>query len=237
MSSKPDSSDRGFDSRPAPFASTRCVVVAEDDEGLNRVVCKRLERLGLTTVGVHSGADAIAAVREHPDCLLLLDYVLADMDGPQLLVKLDKAGLRVPFIVMTGRGDERVAVEMMKLGARDYLVKQPDFLELMPPVVERVLGQLETERKLSRTEAGLRESEERFRQAFEDSAIGKLFTGLDGRLLRVNRAFAAMLGYSIEELQSLDFQTVTHPDDVAESVGVMARLQTGTEGSARLEKR
>ena len=46
-----------------------------------------------------------------------------------------------------------------------------------------------------------------------------------------------MLGYSIEELQSLDFQTVTHPDDVAESVGVMARLQTGTEGSARLEKR
>ena len=92
-----------------------------------------------------------------------------------------------------------------------------------------------TERKQG--EQALRESEERFRQAFEDSAIGKLFTGLDGRLLRVNRAFAAMLGYSIEELQSMDFLALTHPDDVAASRETMVRLQSGTEGSARIEMR
>ncbi len=86
-------------------------------------------------------------------------------------------------------------------------------------------------------EVALGESEERFRRAFEDSGIGKLLTGLDGRLLRVNRAFAAMLGYSIEELQSRDFQAVTHPDDVAMSVDVLKRLQTGTKSSARFEKR
>jgi len=92
-----------------------------------------------------------------------------------------------------------------------------------------------TERR--NAENALRESEEQFRRAFEDSGVGKLLTGLDGRQLRVNRAFAGMLGYSVEELQSMDFQTVTHPDDATESAEVMARLQNETEGSARLENR
>jgi PAS domain S-box-containing protein len=87
------------------------------------------------------------------------------------------------------------------------------------------------------TEVALSQSEERFRRAFEDSGVGKLLTGLDGRLLRVNRAFAAMLGYTVEELQSLKFAAVTHPDDVASNVDVLTRLQTGTEDSARFEKR
>ena len=156
-------------SRLSPLDTPVSAVVAEDDEGLNRLICKRLERQGIKLVGVHSGADAIAAIKQNPDCLLLLDYVLIDMDGHQLLDKLSNMGLRVPFIVMTGRGDESVAVEMMKLGARDYLVKQPDFLELVPPVVERVLGQIATERKLDRAEMTLRESEARFRALFENS--------------------------------------------------------------------
>ncbi len=92
-----------------------------------------------------------------------------------------------------------------------------------------------TERE--RAEEALRESEERFRRAFNDSGVGKLLTGLDGRLLSVNRAFAAMLGYTVEELQSMDFMTVTHPGDVATNRETMVSLQSGTEGSARFEKR
>ncbi len=92
-----------------------------------------------------------------------------------------------------------------------------------------------TERR--HAENALRESEEQFRRAFEDSGVGKLLTGRDGSMERVNRAFAAMLGYAVEELQSMDFQAVTHPDDVAESAEIMARLQTETGGSARFEKR
>jgi PAS domain S-box-containing protein len=92
-----------------------------------------------------------------------------------------------------------------------------------------------TERK--QAENALSESEERFRRAFEDSGVGKLLTGLDGRLLRVNRALAAMLGYSVEELQSMNFQAVTHPDDIGANRETLARLQSGPEESARFEKR
>ena len=154
------------------------MVVAEDDEGLNRVICKRLERHGLKTIGVYSGADAIAAIRKHRDCLLL-DFILPDMDGRLLLDKLTGQGLRVPFIVMTGRGDERIAVEMMKLGARDYIVKQVDFIDLLVPVVERVLATVATEERLAAAEQTVRLSEERLKQAQWLGRIGNWEFDLD----------------------------------------------------------
>jgi len=49
----------------------------------------------------------------------------------------------VPFIIITGQGDERVAVDMMKRGALDYLVKDVNFIEFVPTVVRRALSQLE----------------------------------------------------------------------------------------------
>jgi len=100
-----------------------------------------------------------------------------------------------------------------------------------------ILGTYEDITERRQAENALRRSEEQFRRAFEDSGVGKLLTGRDGSLQRVNRAFAGMLGYSIEELQFMNFQAVTHPDDVALNVEALKRLQAGTEGSARFEKR
>ena len=223
-------------SRLSPLDTPVSAVVAEDDEGLNRLICKRLERQGIKLVGVHSGADAIAAIEQNPDCLLLLDYVLLDMDGHQLLDKLDDMGLRVPFIVMTGRGDESVAVEMMKLGARDYLVKQPDFLELVPPVVERVLGQIATERKLSQAELTLRESEERFRTLYETMAQGVVYQSADGAIVSANKAAERILSLTIDQMQgrtSADRRwRAVHEDGSdfpGESHPAMAALRTGRE--------
>jgi PAS domain S-box-containing protein len=212
-------------------------VVAEDDEGLNRLICKQLERRGMKLVGVHSGADAIVAIQQHPDCLLLLDYVLLDMDGHQLLDRLNTMGLRVPFIVMTGRGDERLAVEMMKLGARDYLVKQPDFLELVPPVVERVLWQLETERRLGRAEQAVRESEERFRRIIETAYEGFWALDADCRTNHANPRLAAMLGCTVEDLLGRPTEDFLFPEDVPAHVERIARRRDGESGTYELRLR
>ena len=59
------------------------------------------------------------------------------------------------------------------------------------------------------------ESEQRFRRAMEDSAIGVVVVALDGRIVESNPSFAAMLGYSRAELETLTFFQITHPDDVA----------------------
>ena len=92
-----------------------------------------------------------------------------------------------------------------------------------------------TDRK--RSEAEIRESEERFRAIFERSAIGKSLTAPDGKLLRVNKAFADMLGYEIEEVQQLDLAQITHPDDMTKSLECIQTLLAGEQASYRMEKR
>jgi PAS domain S-box-containing protein len=83
----------------------------------------------------------------------------------------------------------------------------------------------------------LRESEERFANAFRLSPHGMAFVALDGHWLRANRALCEMLGYSEEELREIDFQTVTHPDDVEEDLAHLARLASGEVGSYHRVKR
>lgn len=83
----------------------------------------------------------------------------------------------------------------------------------------------------------LRESEERFRSAFEWAAIGKALVLPDGRFLAVNRSFCEITGYSEEELLTRDFQAITHPDDLAVSCARSEELLRGERGSFQLEKR
>ncbi len=88
-----------------------------------------------------------------------------------------------------------------------------------------------------RIDAALRESEERFRNAFVNAGTGMLLTALDGRFMQVNRVFADMLGYGQEELVGKSFNDVTHPDDVGLSLDALRRLVSGEEVSAHFEKR
>ena len=71
------------------------------------------------------------------------------------------------------------------------------------------------------------ESEQRFRRAMEDSAIGVVVVGLDGRIIESNPAFADMLGYARHELETLTFFQITHPDDMALGAETMPRVRAG----------
>ncbi len=92
-----------------------------------------------------------------------------------------------------------------------------------------------TERK--KTEEALRDSEERFRSAFEDSAIAMALTALDGRLLNVNTSFCQMLMFSDSELIGHRFIEFTHPDDLEVNRAGMAALVSGTSPTFQMEKR
>ena len=82
-----------------------------------------------------------------------------------------------------------------------------------------------------------RESETRFRGAFDQAPIGMALVGTDGRWLRVNRALCAMLGYAESELLGVTFQDITHPDDLADDLEQVRRLLAGEADAYTMEKR
>lgn len=83
----------------------------------------------------------------------------------------------------------------------------------------------------------LRVNEERFRNSFDYAVIGKALVSPDGRWLKVNRAVCDLLGYTEEQLLKINFQQVTHPDDLEADLQLVDQLLAGHIRSYQLEKR
>ncbi|MFA4825557.1 MAG: PAS domain S-box protein [Methanoregula sp.] len=92
-----------------------------------------------------------------------------------------------------------------------------------------------TDRKAA--EESLRESEKRFRSAFDLAAIGMSLTALDGRFMKVNQAFTRMMGYSEEEVLQSNYTDLTYPEDIASSEAERLDLLFSTKEAAHFEKR
>ncbi|MBF0559455.1 MAG: PAS domain S-box protein [Nitrospirae bacterium] len=119
-----------------------------------------------------------------------------------------------------------------KLGIRDCLTSVTYYLE--SGILEGTTVDI-TERK--RMEQTLRESEERFRCAFEYAPIGVSMHELGGGFLRVNKAFCNIVGYSNEELSTRTYRDITHPDDLALNIELVRKLLSGQEKIIRFNKR
>src|SRR6266542_2846028 len=208
-------SERVVMSDAAPPAT---VLIVDDDRGLLRLVEKSLRREGFTTATAASGREAIAWLKGHSADLLLLDLKLQDIEGKELIAHLAEIQRSFPFIIITGQGDERVAVEMMKRGALDYLVKDVQFQEFLPTVVRRALGHLQKEKRLAAAEAALKK-EHAFISAVLDTS-GALVVVLDreGRIVRFNRACEQTTGYSFAEVRARKFWDLFIVPEELESV-------------------
>ena len=119
-----------------------------DQRAVKRVINENELQYDITIVGTfREGVELLADEIEKFD-LLLLDYDLGDGNGIDILKKLKNS---LPVIFITGNGNESIAVEAMKLGAYDYLVKDPDlnYLTILPTRIELVLDRVKKDKELT----------------------------------------------------------------------------------------
>ncbi len=141
------------------------VLHMEDDVGLARLLQRRLPRERYAVDLATDGEVGLAMCENHPYDLLLVDHHMPVYNGLEVIRALAAKGILPPTIMITGAGDEQLAVEAMKLGASDYVVKDADggYLELVPSLMERALATHCLKKEKKRSEEALREREELLR--------------------------------------------------------------------------
>ena len=132
--------------------------------------------------------------------LVFLDYSLPGWDGLEVLEEIRRGEAPPPVVMVTGRGDERVAVKAMKCGAYDYVVKGKGYLQRLPVVARHAMDaqQLVVERK--RAEEALQKSEAFFKAVTENSLDSILILDKKGTIIYASPSIERFSGYKPEEL-------------------------------------
>jgi len=120
------------------------ILLIEDDAHTASLLARTLQETGTFDVtSVRSAEAGLSHLANHRVDCVLLDYRLPDFDGLECLRNIRRDHPSVPVVLITGAGSEELAVEAMKLGAVDYLVKHGKFLSRVPTIVREALGRRE----------------------------------------------------------------------------------------------
>jgi len=172
------------------------ILLVEDDPMTRRAVGRALHTSS-EKLRIHEESDGESAISlltsAQFDCVFL-DYQLPGMNGLDVLRALREKGVKTPVIILTAKGDEELAVEMMKAGATDYVPKSH-----MTP--ERLNQSLLTAMRLNQAEKRAAEAAQRYRLLFEDAPYGVMIVDPeDQSIVEFNSAIQKQLGYSHDEL-------------------------------------
>lgn len=116
-----------------------CIEDNEDDyEAVKLSLDRHLEHQ-VAVSHARTGREGLTALRKHPYHVVVLDYLLPDMNGLEVVETMKREGIELPVIMLTGKGNEKVAVAAMKNGVQDYIVKDDLETEKLGDSVDRVL--------------------------------------------------------------------------------------------------
>jgi PAS domain S-box-containing protein len=171
------------------------ILLVEDNPGDARLIREMFRSIpGVELTRVESLSTALDHLGQHAADIVLLDLGLPDSQGLETVRRVASRIPALPIIVLTGLGDDRLALDALKAGAQDYMVKGLFEPEMLMRSIRYAI-----ERKM--VEVALRESEERYRITLEgmvDAVSIQVIT--DTRYLYVNKAFCDITGFSHEEI-------------------------------------
>jgi PAS domain S-box-containing protein len=232
------------------------VLLVDDDLGdieMVRSMLAQAEHGQYRVDWVSSYEEALDAFRKNQHEIYLLDYFLEDRSGLDLLREAEAHGVTAPMIMLTGRGSSQVDLEAMEAGAADYLVKgafDPNGLErAIRYALGRGAGAAATGKASAPGEPAVqgeaagavpdRElfgAEGRFRAVFHSTRSPVALVDLDGLLLEVNEAFAAMFFSSAEDAEGASYVELLERGDqapVLRDLGALSREEVNQVSASR----
>lgn len=182
---------------------------------------------------VHLEAAYLDALQTQRFDLILSDYSLPGFDGIRALVLAQQLCPQTPFIFVSATLGEELAIETLKNGATDYVLKQR--LERLAPAIRRALREAQERQERQRAEIALREAKDLYRLLFEQSPFGVLLIRTkDLTFAEFNAQAHQQLGYTSEEFAQLTLADI----EVAEPQAISAQIRTAVgQGFNQFESR
>lgn len=132
--------------------------------------------------------------------VVLSDFNILGFEGLEVIEAVLAKNPDIPVVIFTGTGSEEIAVEAMKKGAADYVIKSPSHARRLPLTIRAAIEKKRLEKQHLRDKKQLQESEETFRSLFENSFDAILLTAPDGKIFKANAQACRMFGFTEKQI-------------------------------------
>ncbi len=175
-------------------------------------------------------AELLNALDAHTHHLLFSELELTDFsaaDIPSMLALLGQKALNMPVVLIKGSGAEEIAIDCLASGASQFIKCTDQYLTRLPSLIDSFIAQAENENARRLIEKRLLESEERYVDIFDNTSDLIQCIKPDGSFIYTNKTWRDTMGYTEQEVASLNLMDVLHPDSMLCCQDRFARLQRG----------
>ncbi|GBE05823.1 blue-light-activated protein [bacterium BMS3Abin10] len=209
------------------------VLIVEDSENDALLLVRKLRQGGYEPVFERvSSPDAMNAALDRQEWdIVIADYVMPRFSGFEALILHNEKGIDIPFIIVTGKISEENAVEIMKAGAHDYIMKSN--LSRLVPAIERELRDAQVRRAHNRLVNDLTAATKQWKNTFDSITDFVSVNDKDFRFVKVNKALSDLLGMKPDDLVGKHcyelLHNLDHPDPDCPHIDALRSGKTVTK--------